>query len=60
MHEIETSKIREILLNLSKKYILPKYKNLKDQDIKYKNNSDVYTSVDIIVEKELNTILCIV
>ena len=58
MHEIETSKIREILLNLSKKYILPKYKNLKDQDIKYKNNSDVYTSVDIIVEKELNTILC--
>ena len=55
MHEIETSKIREILLNLSKKYILPKYKNLKDQDIKYKNNSDVYTSVDIIVEKELNT-----
>ena len=45
--------IHDICFNVSKNIILPKYQNLKTEDIKYKNGSDLVTSVDIAAEKEL-------
>ncbi len=53
MVNINQDDIREICFNISKKIILPKYKNLNDDDIKFKNGKDIFTSVDIIVEQEL-------
>jgi len=53
MDNIKQEDIKEICFNISKKLILPKYQNLKDEDIKYKNGSDLVTSVDIAAENEL-------
>ena len=58
MNEIDNNEIKSILFNLSNKFILPKHKNLKDKDLMRKNNNDLVTSVDILVEDELNNILC--
>ena len=58
MNEIDNNDIKTILFDLSKRYILPKFKNLNENDIKRKQNNDLVTSVDIIIEKELNHILC--
>ena len=57
MNEINDNDIKEILFQISKKIILPKYQNLKSSDIKYKNNLDLVTSVDIEVENKLKKIL---
>ena len=57
MNEINNFDIESILFDLSKKYILPKYKNLKDSEIKRKNYNELFTIVDIIVEEKLNNIL---
>ncbi len=53
MSEIIDNDIRDILFRVSKKNILPKYKNLNSSDIQRKNNNDLVTSVDIDVEKIL-------
>ncbi len=53
MDKIKQEYIREICFDISKEIILPKYKKLKDHDIKYKNGTDLVTSVDIAAEKEL-------
>ena len=53
MDNIKLEDIHDICFNISKKIILPKYQNLKDEDIKYKNGSDLVTSADIASEKEL-------
>ena len=37
MDKIKQEYIREICFDISKEIILPKYNNLKDHDIKYKN-----------------------
>ena len=58
MNEIDNNQIKTILFDLSKKFILPKFRNLNKDDIKRKVNNDLVTSVDLCVEKELNTILC--
>ena len=58
MNEININEIKSILFDLSGKYILPMYKNLKDENIMIKNNNNIVTSVDINVENELNKILC--
>tara|TARA_Y100001960_G_C14604673_1_gene792609 strand:- start:158 stop:964 length:807 start_codon:yes stop_codon:yes gene_type:complete len=58
MNEINSSEIHSILYDLSKKYILPKYKNLNHNEIMTKNNSDSVTSVDIKIEEELKKKLC--
>ena len=52
MDKIKQEYIREICFDISKEIILPKYKKLKDHDIKYKNGTDLVTSVDT-AEKEL-------
>ena len=53
MDNIKLEDIHDICFNISKKIILPKYQNLEDDDIKYKNGSDLVTSADIAAEKEL-------
>ena len=57
MNEINNNYIKSILYEISKSIILPKYQNLKTEDIKIKNINDVVTSVDILVENELKKIL---
>ncbi len=53
MDNIKLEDIYDICFNISKNIILPKYQNLKDEDIKYKNGSDLVTSADVAAEKEL-------
>ena len=53
MDNIKLEDIHDICFNISKNIILPKYQNLEDDDIKYKNGSDLVTSADIAAEKEL-------
>ena len=53
MDNIKQEDIEEICFNISKDVILPKYQNLKKEDIKYKNGSDLVTSADIAAEIEL-------
>lgn len=57
MNEINNDDIKSILYEISKNFILPKHRNLKDEDIKLKNNKDFVTSVDIRVENELRKAL---
>ena len=58
MNEIDNNEIKSILFDLSNKFILPMYNNLKDENILRKDNNDLVTSVDLRVENELNKILC--
>ena len=53
MVNIKQEDIYDICFNISKNIILPKYQNLKEEDIKYKNGSDLVTSADIAAEKEI-------
>ena len=57
MSEINNDDIKEILYGVSKSIIIPKYKKLKKDDIKLKNNTDLVTSVDVEVEKNLKNTL---
>ena len=58
MNEIDNNEIKSILFDLSKKFILPMYNNLREDDLMRKDNNDLVTSVDFCVEDELNNILC--
>ena len=53
MDNIKQEDIEDICFNVSKSIILPKFKNLTDDDINYKNGSDLVTAADIEAEKEL-------
>ena len=53
MDKIKQEDIEEICFNVSQNIILPKFKNLSDDDINYKNGSDLVTAADIEAEKEL-------
>ncbi len=53
MDNIREEDIEEICYKVSKNIILPKYQNLSDDDINYKNGSDLVTAADIEAEKEL-------
>ena len=53
MDNLKLEDIHDICFKISKEIILPKYQNLKEDDIKYKNGSDLVTSADIAAEKEL-------
>ena len=57
MNEVNNDEIKTILHDISRNIILPKYKQLKKEDIKFKNNKDLVTIVDIDVEKELQKTL---
>lgn len=58
MNEINNDQIKSILFEVSKEFILPKFKNLKTEEVKFKNNIDMVTEVDLAVEEKLNNILC--
>ena len=47
MIEINNNDINSIFYEINKKYIIPKFKNLKDNEIKFKNKKDIVTTVDI-------------
>ncbi len=53
MDKIKQEDIEDICFNVSQNIILPKFKNLSDDDINYKNGSDLVTAADIEAEKEL-------
>ena len=53
MDNIKQEDIEDICFNVSKNIILPKFKNLSEDDINYKNGSDLVTVADIEAEKEL-------
>jgi len=53
MIEINNNDINSIFYEINKKYIIPKFKNLKDNEIKFKNKKDIVTTVDISIEKYL-------
>ena len=58
MNEINNEQIKSILFEVSKEFILPKFKNLKSEEVKFKNKRDLVTEVDLAVEEKLNNILC--
>ena len=51
---VDPNDIREILLSISNKNIIPSFGNLNKNQISYKNGIDIVTDVDIAVEIELN------
>ena len=53
MDNIKQEDIEDICFNVSQNIILPKFKNLSEDDINYKNGSDLVTAADIEAEKEL-------
>jgi fructose-1,6-bisphosphatase/inositol monophosphatase family enzyme len=57
MNDINNDDIKNILFDVSKKLIIPKYKKLTKDEINIKNNADLVTSVDITVENRLKKIL---
>ena len=58
MKLINNEEIRSVLYEISKKIVLPNFKKLNSNQIKYKNNKDIVTSVDMEVENYLKKILC--
>ena len=51
---VNPNDIREILLSISNKKIIPSFGNLNKNQISYKNGIDIVTDVDVAVEIELN------
>ena len=47
MDNIKQEDIEDICFNVSQNIILPKFKNLSEDDINYKNGSDLVTAADI-------------
>ena len=54
MGNIKNEEIQNIFYSISKKFILPKFRNLQDSDLERKSNNDLVTSVDIVVEEQFN------
>ena len=54
---INQNDVKEILYNISKKFILPNFGNLSKNQISYKNGKDIVTDIDISVEKQLSSFL---
>ena len=54
MGNIKNEEIQNIFYSISKKFILPKFRNLQDSDLEWKSNNELVTSVDIAVEEQLN------
>ena len=57
MDNIKQEDIEDICFNVSQNIILPKFKNLSEDEINYKNGSDLVTAADIEAEKELKKYL---
>ena len=50
MEFVDNEHIRSVLFEISNNKILPNFRNLNSNQIHYKNNKDIVTSVDIEVE----------
>ena len=57
MEFVDNDHIRSVLFEISKNKILPNFRNLNSNQIHYKNNKDIVTSVDIEVENYLKKTL---
>ena len=57
MEFIDNDRIRSVLSDISKKKILPYFRNLNSNEIYFKNKKDIFTKVDIEVENYLKKIL---
>ena len=57
MEYVDNEQIRSVLFEISNNKILPNFRNLNSNQINYKNNKDIVTSVDIEVENCLKKIL---
>ena len=57
MTEINNDDVKSVLFKISKEIVLPKFQKLNPEDIKFKDNGDLVTSVDLNVEDELKNIL---
>ena len=57
MEFVDNDHIRSVLSEISNNMILPNFRNLNSDQINYKNNKDIVTSVDIEVENYLKKIL---
>ena len=57
MHLVDNEEVKSILYSISKEKLLPNFKNLKPDQVKYKNNKDIVTSIDIEIENTLKKIL---
>ena len=53
MYFIDNDKIYDLFYEVSKKFIIPNFKNLKSNQINYKNNTEIVTLIDIEVETYL-------
>jgi len=53
MEFVDNDHIRSVLSEISNNMILPNFRNLNSNQINYKNNKDIVTSVDIEVENYL-------
>ena len=53
MDNLKQEDIEDICFNVSQNIIMPKFKNLSEDEINYKNGSDLVTAADIEAEKEL-------
>ena len=58
MDEINDNQIKSILYDISKKLVLPKFNNLRPEEIKLKYDRNLVTEVDLLVEEKLNKFLC--
>ena len=52
MDKIKNEEIQNIFYSISKKFILPKFRNLHESDLERKSNNDLVTSVDLAVEEQ--------
>ena len=57
MEYVDNDHIRSVLFEISNNQILPNFRNLNSNQINYKNNKDIVTSVDIEVENYLKKTL---
>ena len=57
MEFVDNDHIRSVLFEISNNQILPNFRNLNTNQINYKNNKDIVTSLDIEVENYLKKIL---
>ena len=57
MQIIDNEQIKSILYSISEEKLLPNFRNLKSDQIKYKNNREIVTVLDIEIENSLKKIL---
>ena len=60
MEFVDNDQIRSILFEISKKIILPNFRNLNSNQINYKNNKDIDERASIVTSVDIELKLLIV